>query len=164
MIRPSSRLFLLAVALNAAGLVAPGASLHAQQTGQHTSAGHPSRVPVTLALVDSVPGGAPFRILRRANSSPRDVIVFRRDADSTALSEAVGQLLLMRATQGDTAGSSGMVRVRRPDSPERRPRVLPWARRVMDDLWVAERRIIEGVGTARALEIWLPPQRGRRPS
>jgi hypothetical protein len=160
---PTSHFFLLAVALNTAGLITPRDSLHAQQAGQHASVRRPSRVPVTLALVDSVPGGVPFRILRRANASPSDVILFHVGADSAALSEAVAQLVLMRRLQGDTAGLAGMARVRRPNSRGRAPRVLPWAGRVINDLHLAGRREIAGVGTARTVEIWLPAQRGRGP-
>lgn len=118
-------------------------------------------MPVALALVDSLPGDAPFRIVRRANVSPLDVIVFRAGVDSISLSDAVEQLLLMRRMQGDTAETTGMVRVRRPNPAGHAPRVLPWARRVMDDLHRAERKEIPGVGSARTVQIWLPPQRAR---
>lgn len=136
--------------------------LQAQRVGHPSAPGRPTRVPVTLALVDSLSDGAPFRILRRAGASPADVIVFRMGADSTALSEAMNHLLVMRRVQGDTARSGGAVRVRRPQSPQHRPPALPWAKRVMDDLHHAERTDVAGVGSARTVQVWLPPQRGRR--
>lgn len=143
------------------GAVPPlgGATVQAQQGN---GARGPTRVPVTLALTDTLPAAAPFRILRRADLDPRDVIVLRRGADSLALSAAVEQLLLMRQLQGDTATTSGMVRVRARDSAGRAPRTLPWARRVVDDLHRAPPRPVAGVGTLPALVIWLPPQRARK--
>lgn len=123
----------------------------------------PTRVPVTLALVDSVPqGNPPFRILRRADVEPHDVILLRADADSVTLSAAVADLLLIRAQQGDTTRAEAMVRVRRRDAePDRPVRMLPWGRRVMDDLRRAAPKELAGVGTVPAVQIWLPPQRRR---
>ena len=154
---------LFAVAFGAAAVFGLTHPLHAQRVGHPSAPERPTRVPVTLALVDSLPGGAPFRILRRADVSPEDVILFRKGGDSTTLSEAVDQLILMRRMQGDTAQGSGAVRVRRPHTPQHTARVLPWAHRVMDDLHRAERREIAGVGRAQTVQIWLPPQRARKP-
>lgn len=132
------------------------------QSQQSRATRHPIRVPVTLSLVDTLPAETPFRILRRAEMDPHDVIVLRRGADSVALSEAVDQLVLMRQAQGDTAETTGLMRVRVTSAPQRLGRrVLPWARRVMDDLHRAPERVIAGVGTAPAVVIWLPPQRRR---
>jgi len=139
--------------------VFPPETLSAQQANETN---RPTRVPVTLALVDTLSPPAPFRILRRADRDPRDVIVLRRGADSIALSAAVEQLLLLRQVQGDTAAASGMMRVRPRESAGRAPRMLPWARRVVDDLHAAEPRTVAGVGTLPVVVIWLPPQRGRR--
>lgn len=149
----------VAVLLYVVAPLGSGGTLSAQQG---TSTGRPTRVPVTLTLVDTLPATTPFRILRRADLDPRDVIVLRRGADSAALSAAVEQLRLMRQVQGDTAATTGMVRVRSRDGAGRAPRMLPWARRVMDDLHHAAPRTVAGVGTVPAVVIWLPPQRGRR--
>ncbi len=40
-------------------------------------------------------------------------------------------------------------------------RLLPWADRVLTDLRSAQFREIDGMGSSRAVQIWLPPQRGR---
>jgi len=108
-------------------------------------------------------GGDAFAILRRAGVEPGDVIVLRPNADSAALSAAIEQLTLVRRIQGDTASASGIVRTRPKGGAARAPRVLPWARRVLDDLHRAPRRMVSGVGMVPAVVIWLPPQRGRRP-
>lgn len=137
-------------------------ALQAEPAQAQQTARRPTRVPVTLTLVDTLAAETPFRILRRANVEPHDVIVFRRGADPVALSAAVEQLVLMRQAQGDTSETTGVMRVRMAGE-EGRPgaRMLPWARRVMDDLHHASTREIAGVGTVPAVVIWLPPQRRR---
>ena len=115
----------LAIAFGAAAVFGLTHPLHAQREGYPSAPERPMRVPVTLALVDSLPSGAPFRILRRADVSPSDVILFRTGGDSTTLSEAVEQLVLTRRMQGDTAQARGAVRVRRPHAPQHTARVLP---------------------------------------
>lgn len=139
-----------------------GAELDAQESAGNS--GRPTRVPVVLALVDTLTGDAPFRILRRAEVTPHDVILFRVGADSATLSAAVHDLLSIRRVQGDTTRSgAGAVRVRQPvRTAAREVRMLPWARRVMEDLRRADRRVIAGVGAVPSVQIWLPPQ--RRPS
>lgn len=152
-----SRLLLIA-----AGVLLPTRNLPAQR-GQGPT--RPTRVPVTLAVVDSArTGDAPYRLLRRVDVSPRDVILLRAGEDAAVLSEAINNLLLIRAQTGDTAKVSGAVRVRDgTDGAKRQRRVLPWAGRVLNDLRQARPGEVEGVGTVPAVEIWLPPQRGRRP-
>ncbi|MEW5929860.1 MAG: hypothetical protein AB1941_20600 [Gemmatimonadota bacterium] len=124
--------------------------------------GRPARVPVTVALAEgSTLGDAPFRVLRRADTSPHDVILLAPDADAAALSEAVGQLLTIRRVQGNVPAVTGAMRVRRPGS-GRGPRMLPWAPRVLQDLRRADTRPLAGVGTVRSVQVWLPPtSRGR---
>jgi hypothetical protein len=143
-------------------MLLPTRHLPAQQ-GQGPT--RPTRVSVTLAVVDSArTGDAPYRLLRRVDISPHDVILLRAGADAVVLSEAVGNLLLIRAQTGDTATVSGAVRVRNgAEGPNRQRRVLPWAGRVLSDLRQARPREVEGVGMVPTVEIWLPPQRGRRP-
>ncbi len=120
------------------------------------------RVPVTIALADSAAlGDTPFRVLRRADTSPRDVILLAPVADAAALSEAVGQLQTMRRVQGDVAAVTGAMRVRRPGN-GRGPRMLPWAPRVLQDLRRADARPLAGVGTVRNVQVWLPPTRRGR--
>jgi len=139
-----------------------GAELDAQQSTGNSR--RPTRVPVMLALVDTLTGDAPFRILRRADVTPHDVILFRAGADWATLSAAVQDLLSIRRVQGDTTRSgAGAMRVRQPGrTAAREVRMLPWARRVMEDLRRADSRVIAGVGTVPSVQIWLPPQ--RRPS
>jgi hypothetical protein len=154
---------LLLALLCATTLLSGAAS--AQESRDHAPR-RPTRVPVTLALVDSLPDPAGFRILRRVDADPADVILLDTNADVAALSAAVEQLLLIRQVQGDTAESTAVMRVRRTqDRPGRGPRVLPWAGRVVNDLHRAPLRDVSGVGNVPSVVIWLPAQwRESRPA
>lgn len=124
--------------------------------------GRPNRVPVTIALAEgSALGGVPFRILRRADAAPHDVILLAPGADAASLSEALGQLQTMRRVQGDTATGSGMMRLRSQGNGGG-PRMYPWAPRVLQDLHRADARPLAGVGTVRSVQVWLPPTRRSR--
>lgn len=143
-------------------LVAALTLLPASGAGQ-TSTAAPTRVPVTIALVERLPQpGAPFVLLRRPNAAPRDVILLpAAAADAKLLSEAVQMLLVARQMGGDTATKAATLRVR-PQAGRASPRrVLPWAQRVLVDLHRAQPRAVEGVGTVAAVEIWLPRQKHR---
>jgi hypothetical protein len=120
----------------------------------HAQARRPTRVAVTVALVDRLPDSV--SILRRKNVEPLDVILLHTSADARQLSSAVYDLLMVRQVGGDTAETPGRMRVRA-NQRGTRP-VLPWAERVMAHLRRAEPRAIRGVGTVRAVQIWLPPQ------
>lgn len=147
--------------LIAVGMLSPAGPGAAQQ-GQPATP--PTRVPVSIALVDSArTGDAPYRILRRADASPHDVILLRSSSDATVLSEAIDNLLLIRAQTGDTAKVNGAVRVKRAQGASgRAPREFPWAGRVLNDLRQAQARDVPGLGNVPMVEIWLPPQRGRK--
>ena len=126
----------------------------------------PTRVPVTLMMADT-PSAEPYRIIRRADQAPYDVVVFSAAADSAALSHAVSELLLLRQVQGDTvtvAAVGGMMRVRGTGGARADTRPIPWAGRVMRDLANAPRKDVPGVGALRSVLIWLPPQRRGAPA
>ncbi|HEU4455861.1 MAG TPA: hypothetical protein VFR81_22540 [Longimicrobium sp.] len=125
--------------------------------------GAPTRVPVTVVLVERLPvPGAPFLVLRRVDAAPRDVILLPAGADARLLSEAVQTLLVARQAGGDTAAATATMRVRPQRGRTSQRPVLPWAQRVLNDLRRAEARAVEGVGSVPAVEIWLPPQSRRR--
>lgn len=117
------------------------------------------RVPVTVAIADDGYGPEPFRLLRRSIQEPRDVILLSPTATADDLSDAIGDLLAARRAQGDTASSTGVIRIRRMHSTPLHPRRYPWAGRVFSDVRTAPLLEIPGVGRVRALTIWLPPQR-----
>jgi len=137
--------------------------LPAANSAQQTAGGKPTRVPVTVALVDDLtPSGVPFVIQRRPDLAPHDVILLRADATADQLSDAVRSLLVVRQAGGDTALSPATLRMRpRGPQPRGERRALPWVPRVFADLRRAEHRDIAGIGRVRAVEIWLPPQRRR---
>lgn len=124
----------------------------------------PVRVPVTVVLVDSVPGSdAPVRIVRRADMAPHDVVMLRRDAGERVLSDVLQDLMVIRATAGDTARSNALMRLQpaRANAGAAR-REFPWAGRVLAELRRAAPQHIPGIGTHPAVQVWLPPQgRGR---
>lgn len=123
----------------------------------------PRRVAATVVLLERLPQpDAPFVILRRADVSPRDVILLHGDATVEQFSEAVQLLLVARQVGGDSSRVAQTLRVR-PQQRERTPRTLPWAARILATLRTVEPRSIPGIGTVPAVEIWLPPQnvRGR---
>ncbi|CAN5862099.1 hypothetical protein BH23GEM3_BH23GEM3_25990 [soil metagenome] len=138
---------------------------------QNASPAAPTRVAVTVALVDDLPyGGGASAIVRRAegaftDDSRHDVIVLgSRGASARELSSAVMDLLAIRGQQGDTASANAVMRVRpRAGSQGEARRVLPWAQRVVNDVRRAEPRLIEGLGEVRAVDIWLPPQQRKAP-
>lgn len=122
----------------------------------------PTRVPVTIALVEQLPHpDAPFVILRRVDEAEHDVILLPADADAQQLSLAVQALLTARSVAGDTAESPATIRVRPRSGDAGAHRQFPWIARVHGDLRRAAHRQIPGVGSARAVVIWLPPQRRR---
>lgn len=125
-----------------------------------TASNPPTRVPVTIALVEELPHpGAPFVILRRVNEAELDVILLPADADAQQLSLAVQALLTARSVAGDTAESPATIRVRPRSGEPGAHRQFPWIARVHADLRRAAHRPVRGVGNARAVVIWLPPQR-----
>jgi hypothetical protein len=119
----------------------------------------PTRIPVTVAMVDELPAAqAPFALLRRTEAEGGDVILLPAAASPDLLSEAVRALLTVRRHQGDHAAQGGTLRVTARTS---RPPALPWAARVLGDVRRTAPQSVAGVGTARSVVIWLPPQRPR---
>jgi hypothetical protein len=109
--------------------------LPAANSAQQTAGGKPTRVPVTVALVDDLtPSGVPFVIQRRPDLAPHDVILLRADATADQLSDAVRSLLVVRQAGGDTALSPATRRMRpRGPQPRGERRALPWVPRVFAD-------------------------------
>jgi hypothetical protein len=117
-------------------------------------------VAATIVLVDTVPANARFAILRRPTGAPRDVVLLRADADSTDLSDAIWDLLIVRSIDGDTTRSpEHLARLRPGEGDQGQRRVIRWTGRVLSDLQASPPRTVPGVGKVRAVEIWLPPRR-----
>jgi hypothetical protein len=119
------------------------------------------RVPVLLAVVDSLPGtGSGFRIVQLAGESARNVVLLSPNASPDALTEAVETLravLALRGGGGSAGGGSAMYRAAPGTTDSRSRRVLPWAERVLRDLRMAHPRHVPDVGHVRAVQIWLAP-------
>jgi hypothetical protein len=129
-------------------------SAHAQTA--ESEPGRPSRVPVTVALVERLPyPDAPFIILRQATGG--DYILLPADADAALLTDAVNALLMARQRGGDRASADAVLRVRAPER-VRGARPLPWVARVLTDLRSARPGAVPSVGLAPAVRIWLPRQ------
>ncbi|HEX8320050.1 hypothetical protein [Longimicrobium sp.] len=145
------RALLLAVAV----AVVPQSFCMAQQA--HGTA--QARVPALVAISPELQGAeTPFRLERFGGRSPQDVILLAPDADAATLTQAVEALMAVRRATGDAASGSATFRVQQ----AQRPRVLPWAARVLQDVRGAAPRAIPGIGRLRAVQIWLPAQRGAR--
>jgi len=140
-----------------AGLIL-AASLHAQPA---SGARRPTRVPVTIVQVAQIAqGNAAFTVQRRRDIAPHDVILLREDANPGDLSDAIRTLLIVRQANGDTAAAPATFRARPGAGPQQRARTpLPWVGRVLSDLQNSVVRDVPGYGRAKAVEIWLPPQR-----
>ncbi|MDB4948856.1 MAG: hypothetical protein JWM27_1505 [Gemmatimonadetes bacterium] len=134
--------------------------------GQRSGLREVQRVPVTVALVDELPvADVPFLVQRRPALAPHDIVLLRTGATAAQLSEAIRTLLAARQAGGDLPAVNGFVRMRPHAAPAANAaprRQLPWAERVMRDVRKAPMMQIEGIGRGRAVQIWLPPQHGRR--
>lgn len=137
----------------AAGLV-PQSICNAQQPSGTARA----RVPALVAIAPELAATeTQFRLARFGGNSPRDVILLAPDADAAVLTQAVDALMVIRRRSGDAPTASATFRAQQ----QSRGRVLPWADRVLQDARNAAPREIPGVGRLRAVQIWLPAQRGR---
>lgn len=141
------KLFSLVLAIGAAASLAPAESARGQE-----------RTPALVAIQPRLQGETDqFRIARFAGASPRYVILLAPGADAAVFTRAVQAL---RSTQraADPRGSDAMLRMRHaPRSGPRQPGpILPWADRVLQDVRAAAPRHVPGVGSVRAVRIWLP--------
>lgn len=160
----SKRAILLPLMVLALSLIAPVA--HGRQRPNQDAS---TRIPVTVAIFDKLPyPGVISVIIRRTEGSFKDgsrpdLIVLGPNANNArGLSAAISDLILIRAQQGDTATSHRVIRLRpKGGARGRGESELPWAQQVIDDLREARPQFIDGLGEARALDIWLPPQRSR---
>lgn len=151
----SSKAVLRVIAMTAALAASP---LAAQQPSAARAENRPSmRVPVTVALVETLPGGIRrFEIVR--DPQARDVILLPENASNADLSAAVHTLFMTRLRSGDAASQSTRLRSNGPVP----GRNIPWAGRVLRDLRHAPTRSLAGIGTARAVDIWLPATHRRQ--
>ncbi len=116
-----------------------------------------TRVPVTIALSDSpLRRNAAFEIRRETGQVPYDVILLRRDADAEQLSIALRALMEIRQVRGDIPTSSAVMQSRKQRIREDARTTFPWAQRVIDDLRTAAPKQLRGIGSLRAVEVWLP--------
>lgn len=131
----------------------------AQQVGAQVSTQRSAaRFAATVVLVDSLPvPNARFLVQRRPNLQPADVILVQTDANPAEVSDAVRALLTARQASGDFPTTSATIRVR----PQQARGAFPWSPQVLADLRRSARRNIAGVGSVRAVEIWLPSQAKR---
>lgn len=134
-------------------LVAGAREAHGQSGQAHAVA----RVPVTVVLEAGSSGPPAYRIARRAHATPHELLLIHGDPDPVTFSDAVRSLLALRVAIGDSVTTTAPLRVTHAAGDSVSP--YPWASRVLRDLRAASPRSIAGIGRARAIEIWLPPQR-----
>lgn len=140
-------------------LIFAGGPLTGQEAlGGRVPLARPSRVPVTVALVEQLPHGTgPFEIIRHGGASQHDVILLsRRAANEVELSEAIRTLLAVRRNGGDLPTRDANLRVR-PRNVSIDP--YPWVARVLRDLRNVAPKPLPGFGNVAFVQIWLPRQR-----
>lgn len=122
----------------------------------------PTRVPLTIAMVEQMPhSGSPYEILRRTSGPTHDVLLVSEGVTAVQLSDGIRGVLTARRAGGDTASQALVLRVRPGGTAAANRPAFPWVRRVLADLDRASMRPLNGVGTVRWLRIWLPPQQQR---
>lgn len=151
---PMKLTHLLICVLSIGGVLRSGrASAQADQSSPRAE----SRAPVLLALVDTLPDTVPrFRIIRLPGESAREAVLLPSDATPELLTQALDALRMIwvhdkRSQPGE------MLRLNGGKAETRPRRTLPWAGRVLHDLREAHRRQVPGVGSVRAVQIWLAP-------
>lgn len=122
------------------------------------------RVAATVAVADAAPEGARFLVKRFPGGPNSDVIVLAPDATGAELSSAVRTLLIVRQREGDVPRIKRTVRIRPGSNSIAAQAPLPWAARVLGDASRSARAVVPGVGSVRAVQIWLPGQDARRPA
>jgi hypothetical protein len=135
----------------------PGKAASAQP--DHGTGRSAPRIPVLLAVVDTLPDAEPrFRIVTLAGESARDVVLLPENATPELLATAVETLRMVWAGAGDASYTpTGMFRRAPGETETRSPRMLPWGERVINDLRHARERHVPGVGHVRTVQIWLAP-------
>lgn len=125
----------------------------------------PHRVPVSVALAEDRPSRERTLILRRANATPRDVIVLSREAATQRmLSAALLALLKSRDVHGDTVSRDLSLRVTAQASGGTLgPREERIVTRALERLRAGSPTQVVGVGMATVTELDLPA-RARRES
>jgi hypothetical protein len=140
------------------------ASVLEAQLRPRTGGRSDGRVPVTIALVDSVPvPGAPAIILRRVGVDPHDVILIaRRLASDSVVAAAVATLYSVRSSLGDTARSRITIGVRGAVARNRRGvGEIQQARQLLLRLISSPPREVRGVGVVPAVDAYLRAVSGR---
>ncbi|MBA3579031.1 MAG: hypothetical protein H0W42_03500 [Gemmatimonadaceae bacterium] len=113
---------------------------------------------MTVVLSESRVAGSRFVVQRNPRAARRDVVVLAPDASADEFADAVRTLLTVRQREGDVPASKQTLRIRPNQASTRQRPAYPWAARVLADLRRSDRVEIEGVGRARAIQIWLPSQ------
>lgn len=119
------------------------------------------RLQVTVALVDRLPqtvASDPALVVRGQAGREREIILLpAASADAESLASAVFTLLLARQLERDHPRAGGLLRVRSRTFPAAWARSeIPRAARVIERLRGAPLDEFPGIGTARALDLYLP--------
>jgi hypothetical protein len=122
----------------------------------------PKRVAATVAIVDNLPvSGVSFVVQRRPGRTPTDLILLRPSATAAEFSDAIRTLASARAADGDYPIEGATVRMRPHQNSQIARKDFAWTPGVLARLRKAKPRTVDGVGTVRAVAIWLPKQHVR---
>lgn len=128
-------------------------------SSQQPTVRSPKHVAATVAMVEDLPvPGVSFVVQRRPGRLPGDLILVRANATPAELSDAVRTLATARAAGGDYPITREMLRIRPQQNSAKALKDFPWTPAVLARLHKAKPRMIEGVGSVRAVAIWLPRQ------
>ncbi|MFL5613549.1 MAG: hypothetical protein ACJ796_07815 [Gemmatimonadaceae bacterium] len=110
-------------------------------------------------MLDSLPvPGVSFLVQRRPGNAPNDLILIRADATPAELSDAVRTLATARSAAGDYPFERMTIRMRPHQHSQIARQAIPWTNGVLARLRNAKPKSLAGVGTVRAVAIWLPKQ------
>ena len=111
--------------------------------------------PVTVALVDTMQ--AVYAFVRRPGHGDERMILVCARVDARTLTAALSDYAAVRTQLGEGPWAPGR-EVRLPPPPAR---PYPWAADVVARLHAAEPVAVDGIGSVRAVELWLPAPTSR---
>jgi hypothetical protein len=114
------------------------------------------RVPVTIALVDSLSANNPVVIARRASASAHDVVLVRPSATGDQLTAALVALNTHRDLSGDTPLQDARLRTTTQTPGGFKKSEVQRANRIITRLKTQSPQIVEGFGRLPSTVVYLP--------
>lgn len=119
------------------------------------------RVPVTISLVDSLPGSEPVVVERRASGSRNDVVLVRPGATGDQLAAALVALNAHRDVAGDTVTTSARLKTTTAVPVRLQSTEVAHARDILRRLRTTSPTLVSGVGRVPSITVYLPSKAQR---